>query len=309
MKAQPSSLSAKTRSLVVIGNFDGVHLGHQAVLSEALKEARAQQLVPRLLTFDPHPRVVVSGQKPELLTTMSDRLRLLREQFSEIEVWVEPFTRELSQLEPREFARLILEEKLGASLVLVGQDFRFGRGRSGDLAKLIELGKEGGFEARAIGLVCEQNGEAYSSSRIRELVKQGDVEGARRMLGRPYSLTAEVTRGDGRGRTLGFPTANLSDSSQLAPGFGVYAVRVTLSDGRLFLGVMNHGPRPTVDRPVATEVHLLDFAEDIYGQELRVELLTRLREVHRFESREALVQQIARDIAGARALPLSLLPR
>jgi riboflavin kinase / FMN adenylyltransferase len=154
-------------------------------------------------------------------------------------------------------------------------------------------------------LAVDPSGQVYSSSRIRELVQQGDVEGAAGLLGRAHTIVGLVTRGDARGRSLGFPTANLSDISQLCPAFGVYVVRAHLPDGRAVLGVMNHGQRPTVERPVATEVHLLDFAEDIYGQRVRVEILTRLRDVQRFESLEALTLQINRDIEAARALPLA----
>jgi riboflavin kinase / FMN adenylyltransferase len=302
MKAEPSSPETQTRALVVIGNFDGVHLGHQAVFREAQAEAAQRGLVARVLTFDPHPRKVISGQDPELLTRVNDRLELIVATFSGLDVRVEPFTRELSQLTPEGFALEVLVKRLLASVVLVGEDFRFGRGRSGDLRKLIDLGRELGFEARALPLVRDGNGDVYSSSRVRELVKQGAVVEAGRMLGRPHWISGTVARGDGRGRTLGFPTANISEVSQLLPAYGVYAVRAHLPGGRQVVGVMNHGPRPTVERPVATEVHLLEFDGDLYGSELRIEIVHRLRDVLRFASKEALVGQIAEDIERAREL-------
>lgn len=302
MKPEVPPPSSSGRFLVVIGNFDGVHLGHRAVLAAAQRDAASLGLSPRVLTFDPHPREVVLRTKTELLTTLPDRIELIRSSFPGVEVWVEPFTQQLSLLEPEEFARQVLRDKLGARAVLVGEGFRFGRARKGDLASLVELGQRLGFQASAIPLVGDANGQVYSSSRVREHVKLGEVEAAATILGRPHRFSGVVIRGDGRGRLLGFPTANLEEIPELLPGFGVYAVAVELKSGEHFRGVLNHGPRPTVDRPVATEVHLLGFDADLYGDRLRVHLLRRLRDVQKFDSREALVSQIRVDAARAASL-------
>jgi riboflavin kinase / FMN adenylyltransferase len=297
MKSEDSTLSRRGRFLVVIGNFDGVHRGHQVVLRAACAEATRQGLSVRLLTFDPHPRRVLLGMDAELLTTIDTRIRLIREQFPDVEVWVEPFTRELSLLDPEQFARSILKGKLDAAVVLVGEDFRFGHRRAGDLARLVELGRELNFEARSIPLAADGTGQVYTSSRIRELIKAGDVVRAAALLGRPHSFRGEVVHGDGRGRELGFPTANLAHVPEVLPAFGIYAGLARLPDGSSYRAVVSHGPRPTVERPVATEVHVLEFEGDLYGQWLEVEIWARLREVRRFDSLPELITQIELDIA------------
>lgn len=285
--------------LVVIGNFDGVHLGHVAVLAVALQQARARHLVPTLLTFDPHPAVILGRAPPSLLTTLERRRELVAELFPEIDFSVEPFTPELAVLTPEQFASEILASKLGARFVLVGENFRFGKSRAGDLSVLIELGVRLGFEAEAVDLSGDAEGP-YSSSRIRHALGRGLVEEASRLLGRPHRLKGRVVHGDERGRLLGFPTANLEQILEAQPGDGVYSVEVRLPNGAVVHGVANVGGRPTVGRPPSVEVHLLDFEGDLYGLELEVDFLERLREVRRFDSVEALISQIGEDAAEAR---------
>lgn len=212
---------------------------------------------------------------------------------------MEPFTTELAGLDPEQFARSILKKKLDAAVVLVGQNFRFGRKRQGDLAELIRLGQELNFEARSIALETDESGQVYSSSRIRSLVKAGDVALVARLLGRPYAFHGKVVHGDGRGKELGFPTANLEHIPELLPAFGIYAGRARTADGSCHRAVLSHGPRPTVERPVATEVYVVGFSGDLYGQVLEVELWAFLRKVLRFDSLPALVAQIEDDVARA----------
>lgn len=302
-----SLLGAAPRStLVVIGNFDGVHLGHQAVLRDAAEEARARGLRPVVLTFDPHPSVVLGKGVPSVLTTMDRRVELMGRAAPGLTVVVQRFTVELSELVARDFVERILLGALGASEVLVGENFCFGRGRQGDVKLLAELGRELGFGARAHALMGDTSG-AYSSSRVRATVTRGDVSEAARMLGRPYALSGEVVRGDARGRSIGFPTANLARIPELLPDKGVYACLIDRIDElggarALARAVTNVGDRPTVGAGPSVEAHLLDFQGDLYGAQLRVHLWARLRAEQRFESLDALVRQIGSDVEHARRL-------
>lgn len=274
---------------VAIGTFDGVHLGHRAVLGAA----RQTGLRPAVVTFDPHPRAVL-GYEVQLLATLERRLELLAEAGPEDTLVVE-FTPELSRLEPEEFAERVLRP-FGARVVLAGEGFRFGAGRRGDLQLLRRLG----FDARAVPLR-----EGFSSSRIREALRTGDVREAARLLGRPPELEGPVVAGDQRGGTLGFPTANLALApGLLVPAYGIYAglARVLGADGVGHRTALSIGVNPHyggVERRV--ESFLLDFEGDIYGRTLRVELWDRLRDERAFGSEEELVAQIAADVAAARA--------
>jgi riboflavin kinase/FMN adenylyltransferase len=296
---------------VAIGNFDGVHRGHQAVLVEALRMAREAGLAPRVLTFDPHPAVVLGRGALPALTTLPRKLELLCRQSSELQVVVEPFTLELAKTEPADFTRQLLVEGLGAKLVLVGENFRFGRGRAGDFAQLRELGEQQGFRAHATSLECDAEGPV-SSTRVRVALEAGDLEAVEALLGRPHALTGLVVPGQGRGRSIGVPTANLSEISEALPPHGVYAVLVDHQvDGAfvaLAAGVANFGVRPTLGAGPSFEAHLFDTSLDLYGQELRVHLLGRLREERKFSGVDELRAQIARDIEAARALTASRLP-
>jgi riboflavin kinase/FMN adenylyltransferase len=309
--ASTLSPSPHQASLVVIGNFDGVHRGHQAVIAQALRLAQQQALVPLVLTFDPHPAVVLGRGALPALTSLERKLELLCRQSDELRVVIEPFTTELAQTEPGDFARRLLVEALSAQLVLVGENFRFGRGRAGDIALLEMLGKEQGFEARATALECDAVGP-ISSTRVRAALEIGDLTEVEALLGRPHAVTGLVVQGQGRGRSIGVPTANLSGLAEALPPHGVYAVLVDRRRDGVFealaAGVANFGVRPTLGAGPSFEVHLFDTAGDLYGQELRVHLLGRLREERKFSGVDELRAQIERDIAAARALSASRKP-
>jgi riboflavin kinase/FMN adenylyltransferase len=302
--AGAEKLGAPPRStLVVIGNFDGVHLGHRAVLEASVREARELGLRPVALTFDPHPSKVLGRGELPVLTTLARKLELLGHHHPELTVVVEPFTRELAQLSPDEFAERLLAGGLSARRVVVGKNFRFGRNRSGDLEILARLGERLGFEARPEVLHGDAGG-AYSSTRIRAALLGGDLAGAERMLGRPHALSGRVARGAGRGRTIGVPTANLAAIAEALPPYGVYACLVDEvgPKGPSVLGkaAVNIGERPTLGAGFSVEAHVFDLAADLYDRELRLHLIGRLREERRFEGIDALKAQIERDFADAR---------
>ena len=300
-----TQLSPKRASLVAIGNFDGVHRGHQAVIAQALQLAQSESLAPLVLTFDPHPAVVLGRGTLPALTTLERKLDLLCRESPSLQVVVEPFTLELAQTEPADFARRLLVDALGAKLVLVGQNFRFGRRRAGDFALLAQLGKELGFAARAASLEGDARGP-ISSTRVRAALEQGDLVEVEALLGRPHALTGVVVAGQGRGRSIGVPTANLDSLREALPPHGVYAVLVDEQrDGGFFAlagGVANFGVRPTLGAGPSFEAHLFDVARDLYGRTLRVHLLGRLREERKFSGIDELRQQIARDAAAAREM-------
>jgi riboflavin kinase / FMN adenylyltransferase len=279
---------------VAIGTFDGVHRGHRAVIEETLRS----DLRPAVLTFDPHPRAVL-GYDVQLLVPLERRLELLAE-LGPAEILVVEFTPELSRLSPEEFAESVLR-RFGTRLVVAGEGFRFGAGRRGDLDLLARLG----FEVRPVSLVG-----AASSSGIRELVRAGKIGEAAALLGRPPEVEGAVVAGDQRGGTLGFPTANLAvEPRVLVPAFGIYAgVARVIATRAEFRTAVSIGVNPHyggVERRV--EAFLLDFAGDLYGERLRVELWERLREERAFTSETELVAQIARDVEAARtAEPPSL---
>jgi riboflavin kinase/FMN adenylyltransferase len=236
-------------TLVLVGNFDGVHSGHQWVLRRGLVLAQERGLVPLVLTFHPHPSVVLGKGERAVLTPLDRKVDLLTRLSPELGVVVEPFTPELASASPREFAGDLLQGKLAAKLVTVGQNFHFGRGRAGDAAMLAALGDELGFEARAEPLHCDPGG-IVSSTRIRDRITGGDVAEAERLLGRPHALSGSVEHGEQRARQLGVPSANLAAIPELLPAKGVYAVLVDVLEGtsfrRLAPGLANVGVRPTL---------------------------------------------------------------
>lgn len=284
---------------VAIGNFDGVHAGHRAVLERLRSLAARLGVASAAYTFEPAPTAVLAPQRhqPRILL-VEDRVMLLGEAGAE-RVCVEPFTREYAAGPAEWFAREVLERRLGARAVVVGWDFRFGSGRAGtvdDLRRLLPAVEVVAIDAATDG------GEPISSSRIRKLIAAGEVETAARLLGRPHRLRGIVVHGDHRGRTLGFPTANVDNQVELVPAPGVYAVRVGVDEGPARLpGVMNLGSRPTFDGAgVRVEVHLLEGGGDLYGHALRVDVVARLRAERRFEGVDALRAQIRADVAAAR---------
>ena len=287
-------------SVVVIGNFDGVHRGHQAVLRQARALADAQGLRCVVLTFDPHPSEVLGRGTPPRLTTLATRIELLR-RHGATDVAVEPFTMELASWSPERFMTDLLAKRLGTRAVVVGENFRFGHNRAGDFETLRTLGATYGFEAVAAEVAGDDEGP-FSSTRVRDAVAAGDVERAARVLGRPHALQGVVEHGDARGRTIGFPTANLGEVAEMLPAYGVYAVRVRRAGTATSEnGVMNVGVRPTVGGIVfRIEAHLLDFEGDLYGQTLGVDLVARLRGEQKFAGLDELRAQIARDAEAAR---------
>jgi riboflavin kinase/FMN adenylyltransferase len=266
---------------VAVGTFDGVHRGHQRVI----ETAQAAELPTTVVTFDPHPRTAL-GNRVELLTTLERRLELLRE-LGVDEVLVVPFTPDLALKTPEEFAESVLRP-LGTTVIAAGENFRFGRGRSGDLETLAELG----FDVRPVPIV-----EGVSSSRIRQLLAAGEIEGAAQLLGRPPEIEGTVVAGEARGGTLGYPTANLAAPADLlVPAYGIYAGQVGENRAAVSIGVNPHygGDERRV------EAFLLDFVGDLYGQRLVIELWQRLRDERAFASEQELIDQIGRDVEAAK---------
>lgn len=285
---------------VTVGSFDGVHLGHQAVLQEIDRRARAAGRASVLVTFDPHPLEVVNPDAaPPLLTTGPERLEILAQSPLDY-VLILRFDRQLAGLPPESFVRDILLERCAVRELVIGHDHGFGRGRSGDVETLRRLGAREGFEVDVVDPV-DFGGQHVSSSRIRRAVAGGDLLTARAMLGRPYGVVGRVGKGERRGRLLGIPTINLTELSprKLLPPDGVYAVAVEWRGGRVG-GMMNQGPRPTFqDGRRILEAHLFEFEGDLYGEWVRVEWVDRLRDIERFSSVEQLQQQLERDRTSA----------
>jgi riboflavin kinase/FMN adenylyltransferase len=288
-------------SVVTVGTFDGMHLGHQRVLEEVVGRARAGGLASVLVLCDPHPLEVVNPQAAPKLLTLAEEKRELLSGAGLDRVVVLPFTREVAQQSPEDFIRGLRAEHALEQLVL-GHDHAFGRGRAGDEALVRRLGAADGFGVAVVDAV-RKDGQPISSTLIRTAVAHGDLASAERWLGRPYGLRGQVVPGAGRGRTIGVPTINLAppDGRKLLPPDGVYAVWVWWR-GTRYGGMMNQGARPTFAEQGRTlEVHLFDFAADLYGETVRVEWMQRLRDVQAFPSREALVAQLERDRVAARA--------
>ena len=276
---------------VALGTFDGVHRGHREVIRGA----------DTVLTFAPHPLSVIAPPRAPLLLTTLERKAELVAGLGVQELVVVPFDAAFAALTADEFVERVLVDRLGTTHVTVGENFRFGHGAEGDAAR---LQADGRFETRVAPLL-EVDGEVVSSSHIRGLVLGGAVEYADELLGAPFTLTREVVHGDKRGRELGFPTANLLPADgYVTPGHGVYACRATTPSGDTYAAATNVGVRPmfVTGRGELIEAFLLDFDDDIYGRPLRLEFLKRLRGEKRFETVEALIEQMARDVEEARAI-------
>jgi riboflavin kinase/FMN adenylyltransferase len=292
-------------AVVAIGNFDGVHRGHQAVIARAAERARALGAGHAVLTFEPHPRSWFRpADEPFRLTPFRTKVRQL-EAIGVDHLFVLHFDAELAGKSAEAFVVEVLSEGLDVAHVVVGYDFVFGQGRRGNAALLAELGQLRGFAATTVEPVAAPGGEVFSSTRIREHLAAGRPDGATRLLGRPWEIEGRVEHGDERGRTLGFPTANLALGEYLRPALGVYAVKAGIDEGRGTVwhdGVANLGRRPTVGGTrVQLEVHLFDFAGDLYGRHLRVALIDHLRAERKFDGLPALKAQIAEDGRQARA--------
>src|SRR5436309_10008013 len=291
-------------AVVTLGTFDGVHRGHQAVLAEVTRRARAAagNLTSVLVTFEPHPLAVVNpAAAPKLLSLPEEKREIVRAAGVAGFVLM-PFTPAVAQLDAEAFVQRLCDEYAMRELVM-GYDHGFGRGRAGDVELVQRLARDKKFAVAVVDAVRD-DGQPISSTLIRTALAHGDLDAAARWLGRRYGIRGAVVRGAGRGRSIGIPTINLAapDSRKLLPPDGVYAVRARLQDGRTFGGMMNQGPRPTFGEAARTlEIHLFDFDGDLYGETVDVEWVRRLRDVQAFPSRDALVAQLERDRQAARA--------
>ncbi|MGA1806885.1 MULTISPECIES: bifunctional riboflavin kinase/FAD synthetase [Sphingobium] len=283
--------------VMALGNFDGFHAGHQAVVGRAIARARAEGRPAIVATFDPHPmRLFQPDTPPFRLTTLDQRQALFAAAGADA-MLVFDFTRELAALDPAGYVRLLMEQ-LGVAAVVTGEDFTFGKGRSGTIASFAELG----LPAEAVAPVTDAEG-VISSSRIRAALQAGDCGTATRLLTRPFAIQGVVQHGDKLGRTIGFPTANIDLGPYLRPAFGIYAVRGLLADGRVLDGAANLGIRPTFDPPkLLLEPHFFDFAESLYDQSIEVQLIHYLRSEAKYDGLDPLIAQIARDCDDARQI-------
>ncbi|MDO9005006.1 MAG: bifunctional riboflavin kinase/FAD synthetase [Aquabacterium sp.] len=293
--------SADTQTVAVtIGNFDGVHLGHQALLNELKTVAHGRGLQTAVVIFEPHPREFFAPQQaPARLTSLREKLELF-ETMGVDRVHVCRFDAQFAQKSAAEFI-LALHEKLHAKFVLIGDDFRFGSGRAGDFALVQKIGAERGFEVQAEHSVLHE-GVRISSTAIRAELAAGQIRKAREYLGRPYSISGRVVHGDATGRKLGYPTANIQLKHNLPPLKGIYVVLAHAEGLGVLQGVASLGVRPTlkIDAKPVLEVHLFEFAQQIYGKHLRVEFLQKLRDEQKFNGLDELTRQIALDVENAK---------
>jgi len=283
--------------VLAIGNFDGLHLGHRALLERLNEEARRLGLPAAVMSFEPHPRELFAPeQAPARLTSLREKLALL-EACGVEEVFLLHFCRKLADLSAEEFIDRVLVQGLGVRHLLIGDDFRFGRGRTGDFGMLQVAGQRHGFSVEAMHTI-EIEGERVSSSAVRDVLAAGDLEHAARLLGRPYSIAGRVVHGSKLGHRLGFPTANVQLKRKRVAVFGVFAATVSGVDKRFLPGAASLGVRPTLGQGLRPqlEVHLLDFDRQIYGAHVTVHFLHKLRDEAKYDSLEALRAQIARDV-------------
>ena len=296
---------AEKGAAIALGNFDGVHRGHQRVIAQAAKAAMAQKTPLGVISFDPHPRQIFQPGAPAFRIMNTDQQARALAALGVDVFYVLPFDKEMAGLTDREFVTEVLVAGLGVKHVAVGFDISFGKGRTGSPELMAEYGREYGFTvsiAEALG-----DGQAkFSSTGVREALREGRPQDAAAILGRPFAIEGVVERGRQLGRTLGFPTANVALTDYVTPKFGVYATRTRLPDGREIAGVANIGVNPTVPGEIAPrlEVWLFDFDEDIYDQVIETDLVAFLRPEEKFAGLEPMVEQIRADAAQARALLL-----
>ena len=288
-------------TVVTVGTFDGIHLGHQALFRAIKKRALERSISSVLLTFEQHPLQVLRPEAtPPLLTTIEEKKEIFAQLGIDYAAFV-PFTRAFSKYTPEEFVEEVLVRRLRARELVIGHDHGFGRNREGDVEVLERLGNTFGFDVHVVRGI-EVDGEPVSSTRIRHALSEGDVESAIQWLGRPYSVSGRVVRGMGRGQVLGFPTANLTPPPEhkLLPAEGIYVVRASVGS-KLLEGLLHLGPRPTFTGIESTiELFLIDFSADIYGEHVVVEFLTRIRKIRPFASSSELVDQMHEDLKVAR---------
>ncbi len=287
--------------VISVGNFDGVHLGHQAILGETIRLSNSMNRPSAVLTFEPHPQKVFGGEKaPPLLTTLSQKMRLF-EQLGVSATVVCPFNETIYRYTADQFFSEILVAKLAVGHLVEGADFTFGRGRTGSSDLLKRLGREHGVGVSIVAPVAFE-GERVSSSRIRTWIQEGEVAKARSLLGRPYEVEGKKVTGMGRGKTLGYPTVNLTVENELLPAKGIYAVQVQINQG-VFLGAASLGFNPTFEGDhFSVEVHLLDFQEDVGDEQICVLFYEKLREEVKFDREQDLIQQMAADVNHVRRI-------
>ncbi|WP_297731114.1 bifunctional riboflavin kinase/FAD synthetase [uncultured Maricaulis sp.] len=288
-------------AVIALGNFDGVHMGHRHVIALAAGLAETLKAPLGAALFDPHPRRFFAPEAPAFRLMSEARRNRILESLGVSQLHVLPFSLEMAKMTPAEFVGTILADGLGIAGIVTGEDFRFGTGRSGDTDELARLCAERGI-ATAFAELHGNGADKVSSTRIRKAIHDGDMQAAETLLGTPWAVEGIVQRGDQRGRTIGFPTANLTLGDYVRPDYGVYAVRVGVDgDAPTIAGVANIGKRPTVDGATELlEVHLLDWSGDLYGRSIAVEFFDHLRSEKRFDGLDALKAQIAADAAAAR---------
>ena len=289
-------------AVIALGNFDGFHLGHQAVAGEAIKQAKAAGRPAIIATFDPHPvRYFVPDAAPFRLTSLDQRQRLFAAAGADA-MLVFDFDAALAGTTAEDFVAKLLVEQLGAAAVVTGEDFTFGKARGGNIGVLREVGAAHGLGCTAMGPVSDEGG-VISSSRIREALQAGDCAEATRLLTRPFAVQGPVIHGDKNGRLLGFPTANIDMGNYLRPRYGIYAVKGRLPDGRVLDGAANLGIRPSFDPPKELlEPYFFDFSEDLYGQTIEVEFHAFIRGEAKYDGMDALMAQISKDCDVAKAM-------
>lgn len=287
--------------VVTLGNYDGVHLGHQKIFSQVIETARRQSGTAIIFTFDPHPLMVLSPSScPPLLNTYRRKMELFESYGIDVVITAK-FTRAFAATPPEDFVKDILVDGIGVKRIIVGYDYAFGRGKQGTTDALKEHGKIHDFQVTVVPAYT-QGDDVISTTGIRELVREGEVEKVARMLGRTYATEGIVVPGDHRGKSLGFPTANIDPHNQIFPKRGVYVVQVE-RDRELLDGVLNIGTHPTFgEGRMALEAHIFDFDEDIYGEFVRVLYKKRLRDEVAFESKETLIAQITKDVDEAKRI-------
>jgi len=291
-----AQLGTLENSVVTIGTFDGIHRGHQKIFSEVITRAKLRNGKSVFITFEPHPKEVVKKTTVPLLTTLNERMYLLRQWSPDI-VFIVDFTYEFSRLSPREFYEQYIVNGFHAAEVVEGADHMFGKDRAAGIAEIKTLGNEFHFDVCVVPQI-DWNGESISSSRIRSLIEQGDVEKANHLLGRLYAISGEVVRGDGRGKTLGYPTANIQTDSEkkILPALGIYVVQVSVH-GKEFQGMLSIGTRPTyyTNGKRTIEVHLFSADEDLYGSAMTIRFLTRLRDEEKYATEQELIHRLHQD--------------
>lgn len=287
--------------VLALGNFDGVHIGHREIFRRVVERAEEIKGNSIVYTFEPHPlRIISPARTPLLLTTFRKKMELIAGSGIDITMCAN-FTKRFADQHPRVFARETLADKIGVKEVFVGYDYKFGRGREGTIDYLKKMGEEFGFKVTVIDAITV-DGQVVSSTLVRDTIEDGDMEKANRLLGRWYSIEGKVVDGFKKGVMIGFPTANIDTSYDLLPHTGVYAAR-TIVDGEIYDGIANIGFNPTFHRDrLSVEIHIFDFSRDIYGREIEIIFIKRLREEIEFGSAEKLKAQIKKDIEVTREI-------